>query len=51
MQCIRKTSTWPSEQDRIAVTHLLGMDDLTCELKDGMYYMSRAQYDMCNEQL
>lgn len=40
------------EQDRIAATHLMGMEDLKWEkIEDGKYYMSRAQYDACNEQL
>jgi hypothetical protein len=43
---------WPTEQDRIAVTHLMGIPDLVWDKEeDGMYYMKRAQYDMCNEQL
>ena len=43
---------WPTEQNRIAATHLLDMPDLKwAKVKDGRYYMSRAQYDACNEQL
>ena len=43
---------WPTEQDRIAVTHLMGIPDLVWDKEeDGMYYMKRAQYNMCNEQL
>ena len=39
-------------EDRIAATHLMGMEDLAWEkVEAGMYYMSRAQYDACNEQL
>ncbi len=42
---------WPTEQDRIAATHLMGMEDLKWEkVEDGKYYMSRAQYDPCNDQ-
>ena len=45
-------AVWPTEQDRIAATHLMGMEDLKWEkVEDGKYYMSRAQYDTCNEQL
>ena len=40
------------KSDRIAATHLMGMEDLKWdEVKDGKYYMSRAQYDACNDQL
>ena len=43
---------WPTEQDRIAMTHLMDMPDLKWEKKArGKYYMSRAQYDLCNDQL
>ena len=43
---------WPTEQDRIAATHLMGMEDLAWEkVEAGKYYMSRAQYDACNDQL
>ena len=43
---------WPTEQDRIAATHLMGLEDLVWEkVGDGKYYMKRAQYDMCNDQL
>ena len=43
---------WPSEQDRLAVTHLMDMPDLEWEkVENGKYYMARAQYDMGNEQL
>jgi hypothetical protein len=42
----------PTEQNRIAVTHLMDVPDLKWEkIEDGLYYMSRAQYDACNEQL
>ena len=45
-------SVWPTEQDRIATSHLLPMPDLVWEEReDGRFYMSRAQYDACNEQL
>jgi len=45
-------TVWPSEQNRIAVTHLMDMPDIKWEkVEDGKYYMSRAQYDMGNEQL
>ena len=43
---------WETEQDRIAATHLMGVPDLEWEKEeDGLFYMSRAQYDLCNEQL
>ena len=43
---------WPTEQDRIPATHLLDMPDLKWEKnEDGKFYMSREQYDFCNEQL
>jgi hypothetical protein len=43
---------WPTEQNRIAATHLMDMPDLVWEKSDrGKYYMSRAQYDLCNDQL
>ena len=43
---------WPTEQDRIAVTHLMDMLDLKWEkVVRGKFCMSRAQYDLCNEQL
>lgn len=43
---------WPTEQNRIAATHLLEMPDLKWEKVEGdKYYMSRAQYDAGNEQL
>ena len=43
---------WPTEQNRIAATHLMGMEDLAWEkVEAGKYYMSRAQYDACNDQL
>ena len=43
---------WPTEQDRIAVTHLLDMPDLEWDkVEGGLYYMSRKQYDADNEQL
>ena len=43
---------WPTDQDRIAATHLMGVPDLKWEKKEGdLFYMSRAQYDNCNEQL
>ena len=42
---------WPTEQDRIAATHLMDMPDLKWEkVESGKYYMSRAQYDTGNEQ-
>ena len=45
-------SVWPTEQDRIAVTHLMEMDDLAwVKVEGGQYYMPLAQYNMCNEQL
>ena len=47
---------WPTEQDRLAVAHLLEVPDLKWEKEEGqgeskLYYMSRAQYDTNNEQL
>ena len=45
---------WPTEQDRIAVTHLMEMPDLAWAKVDkdnGLYFMTRAQYDMSNAQL
>ena len=43
---------WPTEQDRLAVTHLMDMPDLKWEkVVRGKFYMSRAQYDLCNDQL
>ena len=45
-------SVWPTEQDRLAATHLLGVEGLKWEkVEDGRFYMSRAQYDLCDEQL
>ena len=43
---------WPTEQNRVAVTHLMDMPGLAWESvgEDGLYYMSRDQYDLCNEQ-
>ena len=33
-------------------THLMGLEGLKWEkVEDGKHYMTRAQYDMCNEQL
>jgi len=43
---------WHTEQDHIAVTHLMEMPDLAWDkVKQGMYYMTREQYNMCNNQL
>ena len=43
---------WPTEQDRIAATHLMDMPDLKWEKQEeGKYYMSRTQYDAGNDQL
>ena len=40
-----------SEQDRLAVTHLLDMPGMAwAKVEGGRYYMSRAQYDSCYEQ-
>ena len=34
------------------MTHLMDVPDLKWEkIEDDQYYMSRAQYDACNEQL
>jgi hypothetical protein len=42
---------WETEQDRIAATHLMDVPGLVWAKVEGdLYYMSRAQYDMCNEQ-
>ena len=42
---------WPTEQDRIAATHVMEMPGLGWAKKaGGKWYMSRAQYDLCNEQ-
>ena len=43
---------WPTEQDRIAVKHLMDMPDLKWDkVEGGRFYMSRAQYDAGNDQL
>ena len=43
---------WPTEQDRLAVTHLMDMPDLKWEkVEAGCYYMSRTQYEFSNAQL
>jgi hypothetical protein len=43
---------WPTDQDRIAATHFMAMEDLKWEKEeDGKFFMSRAQYNSCNEQL
>ena len=43
---------WPTEQDRIPATHLMGVTDLKWEKVEGEYYtMARTQYNLCNEQL
>ena len=45
-------SVWPTEQDRIAATHLMGVPDLKwAKVEGGQHYMYRAQYDLCNDQL
>ena len=45
-------SVWPTEQDRIAATHLMGVPDLKwAKVEGGQHYMDRAQYDLCNDQL
>lgn len=42
---------WPTEQDRIATKHLAEMPDLKWEKEeDGRFFMSREQYDLCNDQ-
>eukprot|EP00966_Prymnesium_polylepis_P336846 7391776-Prymnesium_polylepis.1 len=39
---------WPTELDRLAVTHLMDMPDLEWEKVEGdRFYMTRAQYDTC----
>ena len=39
-------------QDRIAATHLMDMPGLKWDkVVDGEYYMSRVQYDFCNNQV
>ena len=43
---------WPTEQDRIAVTHVMEMPKLVWDkVEEGFYYMSRRQYDLCDDQL
>ena len=45
---------WPTEQDRIAATHLMDMPGLKwakIEQGEGKYYMTREQYDACNDQV
>ena len=45
-------TVWSTEQDRIAATHLMGVPDLVWEkVVDDKYFMSRAQYDMCYDQV
>ena len=45
-------TVWPTEQDRIAVTHLMGVPDLKwAKVEGGKHYMDRVQYDLCNDQL
>jgi len=45
-------NVWPTEQNRIAVAHLMDMPDLEWAKVEGeKYFMSRAQYDMSNDQL
>ena len=39
---------WPTELDRLAVTHLMDMPDLEWEKVEGdRFYMTRAQYYTC----
>jgi len=44
---------WQTEQNRIAVTHIMGVPDLKWakEEQRGKHFMSRAQYELCNDQL
>ena len=43
---------WPTEQDRVAATHFMDMPDLKWDkVEGGEYYMARAKYDLCNDQL
>ena len=43
---------WPTEQDRIATTHLLEMPDIKwTKVEHGLHYMSREQYDLNNDQV
>ena len=45
---------WETEQDHIAVTHLMDMPDLEWAKVDeekGLYYMTREQYELGNEQM
>ena len=45
---------WPTEQDRIAATHFMGIPDLEWAKVEGgnhYMYMARTQYDLCNEQI
>ena len=43
---------WPTEQNRIATTHLMEMPNIAwTKVERGFYYMSREQYDLCNDQV
>ena len=43
---------WPTEQNRIAATHLMGVPDLEWVKVEGdEHFMSCAQYNLCNDQL
>ena len=42
---------WPTEQDRIPATQPMEMPDLKwAKVEDGLYYMTREQYDAGNDQ-
>ena len=46
---LRDRCTW---QDRLPATHFLDMPDIEWAKKEGgRFFMSRSQYDHCNEQL
>ena len=48
----KEEKSGPTEQDRIAVKHLMDMPDLKWDKVEGdRFYMSRAQYDAGNDQL
>ena len=38
---------WPSEQDRVAATHLLPVPELKWEKEEGgLFYLARSEYDL-----
>ena len=43
---------WPTEQDRIAATHLMEMPKLNwAKVEGGRHFMARSHYDAGNDQL